>query len=242
MSSPYLQAGDWGALIGAFVLVVVLPFWTSVRAFRETAFGSEQRYNDAQAYIAQQGCGGFILQSTGWLFGLQTVRNIGLTITWALYLATSPTTPDDPTSTFFCTTYILLNSLILSGAIFHFLTETFFWRLGWFATAFGLRIVEALVFIGALIVSAVELACLPADAHSGEEIALLIFLIIVVLHELFILVPRNWAFWNTGWRDDYARFDDDATSGKPRVIASSAQHNMYPQYNNLHQRAASAHK
>jgi len=227
MSAIFTSGSDWGVLFATFLLIV--PIWGTIKTFQDQGRLSQQTYENVQnAFAAAGGCGSFVLRSTGLLIGLQIVRNLALWITFTLYLLTSPTivqqTEDDlvDPGLFFRTIYIVNAALIFSGTVFHVLSEITFYDVGWFGTSFGLRILEALTFTAALVTVIVELVCLPEMTQCGEEIALLVVLAIIVVHNLLVLLPRNYYFWQ------FSDASREFLEGNDRLLASATKYESVP--------------
>jgi len=207
----------WVTLIALFLFTV--PSWAKISTFGDSGVLRLLRYRTIQdTFVAQGGCGGFVLRSTWLLALLQLVRNLSLWLAWTFYLVRGASlAPND-------TLFIVNNSLLLAGVVFYNLAEATFWQIGSFGWSLGFRIVEAIVFLAALIVVAIELACLQDGETCGEIIFLLVVLSIIFLHEALVLVPRNYYFWKY---EDAAprRFDaDDIIGSVAQAGATGAPH------------------
>jgi hypothetical protein len=228
MDQLFSSAGDWAVLFSVFLLIV--PNWGSIKTFGDSGFLSQRRYEDIEKASS------YILKMPYVLIGLQIVRNLALWITFTIYLLTSPTPNPPPAdgeeqTAFFTTIYIVNASLIFAGTVFHVLSEITLYHVGWFGTSFLFRVVEALTFTAALVTVIIELVCLPEDTQCGEEIALLIVLIVVFIHEIAILLPRSYMFWSN--QDAGGRAIDDMDQ---QLVPSQSR---YPQeFGGVHKRAA----
>ena len=232
---------QWATLLVTFVFVVTQ--WFSIRTFGDSGFLSQSRYESTQRAFADRGFGAVVLRSSWALIALQTIRNLFLWIAWTYYLIERPlqidgendTHPDADTE-YYEDMYLATNIAILVGTIFHQFAEAAFYQVAWFGLSFAARIIEAIAFIVSLILVIIQLVEQPTESACDVEVVMIIILSIIVAHNLFVLLPRNWAFWQYDTGSNSAGSAELLPSGAP---ANANQQSPYLS-SGVHQRASSS--
>ena len=215
----------WAVWIAVWLFVV--PNIYTIKTFGDIGFMSQTDYETLLDRIEQRTFGGLVIRSSFALMILGWVRNIGLWVTWSLYILNDADT-DGGDDDFIRTLFILINSFIFAGTVLHHLAETTFWQVAWFGVSLFIRVVEFLLFIAAAVLISIEYANLPSGTRD-EQLALLIALWIIVGLTLFIWLLRGWLFW--------AEADGDFASERVAIPTNADAAHMQSA---AHMRAAAA--
>lgn len=209
--ADFTTGASWTTLIAVFLFVV--PDWASIKTWGNS-FLTQQYYEDLLEAARNRSGGSLIVRSSVFLWIMQIIRNIALWLTWTFVILQNAY-PDGTLA--FTTFYIVINSLVFAGTVFHVGCEAAFWQAGWFGFSFALRIIEVLIFIAAAILETILVANNTPD--SGWDIAFLVVLWIIVAHGLFVLLPRSWILWAAA--DEVGR--NNEALGSESLIPSAAK-------------------
>lgn len=178
----------WALLIGVWLFTVLT--WALIRSSSGYGRLTRERYEKISNSIRdhRHGCASWTIESMPALNIMQAIRQLALWLILTFYIFRGAL-PSSGDGIFIATVALVFTAVLVFSA-----AEATFWFFGAFGWSFGLRIVEALLFFVALITAIVEITHIASPDSCTASVVLIIVLAIIFLHEIFVLLPRNYYF------------------------------------------------
>lgn len=208
------------------MIAVIFALGASVEVTGFAGEGLSRKRYDMSVRSAAKTWIGWALWDQSWFLWIgRFLIFLAFGILWGLYLVAGSIGEQTaagsvPTTTTLGDLYIANYSLISIALLFHTISEQLLYRSAAYTTALWLRVLELLVWVGALIT--VIITCTqtaPTNAPSeygGILVGLIITLVLVEIYVIFVSTPRIIALHWYGWASE-----DVAGNGNGGLVSNT---------------------